>query len=179
VANQASDSEIQTRLAANDPIALEMVWNLYSSDLLGYLVGMLCSLPDAEDVLQEVLVTVVRNRQSVAAARRLKPYLFRMARNAAINHIKSATRMRQHRGEVSGWLTLQGDREVSDDRGRQLAVVLEALPEEQRTVILLKHYREKTFREIGDYLGISENTAGSRYRYGMEKLRTLIQEMPS
>jgi RNA polymerase sigma-70 factor (ECF subfamily) len=178
VDRQTSDNEIRARLAANDSSALEMIWNLYASDLLGYLVSVLRSMPDAEDVLQEMFVTIARNRDAVAGARLLKPYLFRMARNAAVNRIKRDTRMRNHLDEAPAWLVLGEEAEARDDRGRGLTSALEALPEEQRTVIVLKHYREKTFREIGELLGISENTAGSRYRYGMQKLRDLIRETP-
>ncbi len=174
-----SDDEIQTRLASNDSSALELIWNLYSSDLLGYLMSMLRSRQDAEDVLQELFMTIARHHDSVAEARLLKPYLFRMARNAAVNRIKHDAAVRNHLDEASAWLVLSGEPESQDDRGRQLVSALAALPEEQRTVVVLKHYREKTFREIGDLLGISENTAGSRYRYGIGKLRDLVRGTPS
>ena len=172
----ASDNEIQTRLAANDSTAVEMLWESYAADLLGYLVSMLRSQADAEDVLQEVFVTIVQKRDAVAQARFLKPYLFRMARNAALNGIKHNARAQKHFQE-SAWLVLdEAAGATLDGREGELPAALEALPEEQRTVIVLKHYREKTFMEIGECLGISEHTAGSRYRYGMEKLRNLIQE---
>ena len=166
-----SDNEIQARLAADDPSAVEMLWDTYAADLLGYLVCMLRSQADAEDVLQEVFVGIVNKRHAVASARHLKPYLFRMARNAALNGIKHNARAQKHFQE-SAWLVLDEAADVTlDGREGQLPVALEALPEEQRTVIVLKHYREQTFSEIGESLGISEHTAGSRYRYGMQKLR--------
>ena len=102
------DNAIQVRLAANDPLALELLWTAYAADLLGYLVSLLRSQPDAEDVLQEVF------------------YIRR--------------------------------------------------PQAQRTVIVMEHYREKTFQEIGEALGISMHTVGSRYRYGLEKLRQRLLE---
>ena len=175
----ASDNEIQARLTADDPSAVEMLWDTYAADLLGYLVSMLRSQPDAEDVLQEVFVSVVEKRRSVAEARHLKAYLFRMARNAALNGIKRSARTQKHFQE-SAWLVLDEVAGVApDDREDKLPAALEALPEEQRTVIVLKHYREKTFLEIGEYLDISEHTAASRYRYGMEKLRKVMQEVDS
>ncbi len=71
-----------------------MIWNQYSSDLLGYLVSILCSRHDAEDALQDVFVTIVKKRASVAKARLLKPYLFRLSRNVALNRIKRNKRVR-------------------------------------------------------------------------------------
>jgi DNA-directed RNA polymerase specialized sigma24 family protein len=64
----------------DDPSALEMIWERYAPDMLGYLTGLHCSRHDAEDTLQEVFVTIARKRESVAKARFLKPYLFQLAR---------------------------------------------------------------------------------------------------
>ena len=50
------------------------------------------------------------------------------------------------------------------------------LPQSQREVVVLKVYRDKTFREIARLLGVSLNTAASRYRYGMERLRGLLKD---
>jgi len=176
VDSEKVDNEIKARLAANDLSALDMIWDHYAADLLGYLVSILCSRQDAEDTLQDVFVTIVRQRPSVANARLLKPYLFRLSRNVALNRIKKSRRMRERDHEASHWLELDGVGEDPDERLDQVETALAALPEKQRSVLILKFYQNKTFREIGDILGISENTAGSCYRYGMAKIRDLIQE---
>ena len=174
---ESADGEIRTRLAAGDSSALEMIWTHYASDLFGYLVSLLCSRHDAEDTLQDVFVTLARKREAVAGARHLKPYLFRVARNVALNRIKKIRRMRARDHDyVADWLVLEKDGgEGRNQETRDLEAALATLPEKQRTVVVLKFYRGQTFREIGEMLGISENTAGSRYRYGMEKLRTLLE----
>ncbi len=112
----------------------------------------------------------------MSRARLLKPYLFRLARNVALNRIKKNKRMRERDHEVSHWLVSNGKCEDRDERIDRLEATLVALPEKQRTILILKFYRNKTFREIGEILGISENTAGSRYRYGMTKVKILLQE---
>lgn len=169
-------NEIRARLAANDLSALDMIWDHYAADLLGYLVSILCSRQDAEDTLQDVFVTIVRKRLSVVNARLLKPYLFRLSRNVALNRIKRNRRIRERDHEASHWLVLNGEGERRDERIQQVEAALARLPEKQRSVVVLKFYQNKTFRDIGDMLGISENTAGSRYRYGMAKIRDLVQE---
>lgn len=50
------------------------------------------------------------------------------------------------------------------------------LPPEQREVVVLKVWQGRTFDEIGRLLGISPNTASSRYRYALEKLRAALGE---
>ena len=173
---EIAEREILKRLAANDSLALEMMWNLYSSDLLGYLTSILCSRHEAEDTLQDVFVTVAKKRAAVAKARLLKPYLFRLARNTALNRVRRKKGMRERVREMQQWLVLDGEGEVRNEQTDQVEAALALLPEEQRNVVVLKFYRNKTFREIGQMLDISENTAASRYRYGMNKLRTLLQE---
>jgi RNA polymerase sigma-70 factor (ECF subfamily) len=159
---------------ANDPSALEMIWSEYSSDLLGYLAGLHCSRVDAEDTLQEVFVTIARKRATVAAARLLKPYLFQLARNVALNRIKRSKRIQGRAGCASDWLTPVDSAEPDEHRIQKLVAALAKLPEKQRSVLVLKFYRDKTLREIGTMLGISENTAASCFRYGIDKLRQIM-----
>ncbi len=114
------DNEIRARLTANDLSALDMIWDHYATDLLGYLVSILCSRQDAEDTLQDVFVTIVRQRPSVANARLLKPYLFRLSRNVALNRIKKNRRIRDRDHEASHWLVLNGEGERRDERIQQV-----------------------------------------------------------
>lgn len=175
---ETADNEIKARLAANDLSALDMIWDQYAADLLGYLAGILCSRHEAEDALQDVFVTIAGKRTSVAEARLLGPYLFRLSRNVALNRIKKNRRMRAREHEATHWLILDADAtdEGPDGRLDQVEAALAKLPEMQRSVIVLKFYQDKTFQEIGTMLSISEHTAASRYRYGMDKIRAFLQE---
>ena len=177
MSEEITDNEIRARLVADDSAALDMIWTLYASNLLGYIVSILCSRHDAEDALQEVFVTIARKRLAVAGARQLKPYLFRLSRNVALNRIKKHKRRREREHEASEWLDPEDGTEQGDDRTRHLEAALTSLPEEQRSVVVLKFFRDKTFREIGEMLCISENTVGSRYRYGMAKLKAFMLEV--
>jgi RNA polymerase sigma-70 factor, ECF subfamily len=168
--------EIQSRLVADDPAALKMIWQTYAPDLLGYLAGLHCSRDDAEDTLQEVFLTIARKRSSVAKARLLKPYLFQIAHNVALNRIRQNKRIRDHVQTMSDWLIPIKPDSQDEQKSRQLAAALARLPEKQRIVIVLKFYRDKTLHEIGELMGISENTAASCLRYGMEKLRNIMME---
>jgi RNA polymerase sigma-70 factor (ECF subfamily) len=170
------ENQIKASLAANDPSALDLVWNEHASDLLGYLVTLHGSRHEAEDTLQEVFVTIATKRAYVAAARNLKAYLFRLARNTALNRIKRDGRRREKLHQAADWLEIEVSDAGGEDRSGLLAAALAQLPEEQRTVVVMKFFRDKTFGEIGDMLQISANTAASRLRYGMEKLKTLLRE---
>lgn len=172
--SEAVDNEVRSRLAAGDPSALEMIWAEYAADLLGYLAAIHCSRIDAEDTLQEVFITIARKRMSVAGARQLKPYLFQLARNVALNRIKHDKRIRDRAECMSDWLVAVEPASLDEHQIQKLVAGLAELPEKQRSVIVLKFYRDKTLREIGTLLGISENTAASCFRYGIEKLRRIM-----
>ena len=168
------DSQIQAMLEADDSSALELIWDRYADALFGYLVSLLRSRHDAEDVQQTVFVQIARSHQLVAKAGCLKSYLFSMARNAATNFTRQRKRNERLRAECDVWLLPAKDTDSPMLDRDEMAAALEALPEAQRTVVILKVYQDMTFCEIAEALGISENTAASRYRYGKEKLRKLM-----
>jgi len=176
VKKKTDESQIRARLASDDSSALEMIWDQYSTDLLAYLIGIMCSRFDAEDALQEVFITIAKKRHQLANARNLKAYLFRMAHNKAVSHIKQHSRRREQLEKKADWLIFTPKDDDENDRSIQVTTALAALPEKQRVILTLKFFQDKTFREISELLGISENTAASRYRYGLSKLKNIIQE---
>ncbi len=170
------DNQLRAALAGNDPAAVELVWNRYASDLLAFLRAVLCSRHDAEDVLQSVFVRIVRKRHRLAQARRLDAYVYRMARNEASMLLGRRRKEQDARAASESWLTAAGSHDDKSDLIEKLQAALERLPQPQREVIVMKIYRQKTFLDIAGLLGLSQNTVASRYRYGMEKLRTLLGE---
>jgi len=166
------DNPIRLALAADDPAAVELIWDRYTTDLLAYLQALLCSRTDAEEALQEVFVRVVRKRRHLAKARNLRAYLFQIARHEAATFAK---RRSKEPMIPDPWLVAVEEITSDQDLAEDLTKALAGLPQEQRAVIVLKVYQDRTFQEIAESLGISQNTAASRYRYGMEKLRTLLR----
>jgi len=169
------DDSIHGALIRDDPAAIELIWDRYAHDLLALFSAVLGSRHEAEDVLQTLFVRIVRKRQALAGAKRLDAYLFRMARNEAATYIRNRRRPRA----PQPWLASNEPGQQQYDLAEQLQVALSRLPESQREVVVLKMYRDKTFQEIGRLLGVSLNTAASRYRYGLERLRSLLKDVRS
>ena len=171
------DNMLRAALARNDPAAVELTWDRYAGDLFAYLQAVLCSRHDAEDVLQTVFVRIVRKRHRLAGARRLDAYVYRIARNEAFRLIGRRKKGRTIEAVNESWLIVPEGRHESNDLAEELQAALANLPQPQREVIVMKIYRQKTFLEISGLLGLSQNTVASRYRYGMEKLRTLLENL--
>lgn len=171
------DNKLRAALARNDPAAVELMWDRYAGDLFAYLQAVLCSRHDAEDVLQTVFLRIVRKRHRLAGARRLDAYVYKIARNEAYSFIGRRKKDRKIKALDESWLIVPDGHKELDDLAEQFQVTLALLPQQQREVIVMKIYRQKTFLEISWLLGLSQNTVASRYRYGMEKLRTLMENL--
>jgi RNA polymerase sigma-70 factor (ECF subfamily) len=141
------------------------------------------SQQDAEDVLQDAIVKLVekiRTDEFVGGPEAWQPYLYTTIRRLAIDLSRRDDR-RKRREDTVGVETGEEHQEAfhpwfesdsSDDETRvQLEDKLKELPEKFSEVIIMKIWGERTFAEIGEILGISQNTAASRYRYGLEALK--------
>ena len=130
---------------------------------------------DAEDVLQAALIRTWKVHRG-APDQQVVSLAYTNIRRCAIDLARMHDRRVQREqkavedgGEPVSWFELP-----EDDESRALQVAMAALPEKFREVITLKLWGELTFAEIGETLGISQNTAASRYRYGLEALRTQL-----
>jgi RNA polymerase sigma-70 factor (ECF subfamily) len=130
---------------------------------------------DAEDVVQEVFIRFWRARQRVADP---VAFLFACVRNCALDWQRE--RSRQVRREESAARpeqeTLFAGAIEQDERRLAIEAALRRLPEEQREVLVMKIWGGLSFRQVGEALGISANTAASRYRYALAKLREQLAE---
>jgi RNA polymerase sigma-70 factor (ECF subfamily) len=135
--------------------------------LLGYAAAMLGDRSAAEDVLHMVFLKLMGSPQLPAEPR---PYLFRAVRNAALNSRRA--RSRDVPLEEQRWLTGPAA-PVEESLAVQQA--LAELPPEQREVVVMRIWGEMTFDEIAGVLDLPANTAASRYRYGLSKLRAIMQ----
>jgi RNA polymerase sigma-70 factor, ECF subfamily len=128
---------------------------------------------DAEDVVHDAFLAFWKVRQRVEDP---QAYLYQCVRHQALNWLRAYRRRQlreeQHaQPEARDWFT-------SSDGNTELIHKLAMLPEEQREVVVMKTWGQLSFDQIGCALGISANTAASRYRYALEKLRaSMTQEM--
>lgn len=147
---------------------IERLYDEWAPRLLGYIRSITRDRALAEDALHELFVKLARRRP-----RLLQPaaYLYRAAHNEAL---------RVGRGRVGGASLAElevvaptGDGQTAADAA-ELAGALDRLPIEQARVVLLHALEGLTFREVAEVLGIPANTAASRYRYALARLREVL-----
>jgi RNA polymerase sigma-70 factor, ECF subfamily len=127
------------------------------------------SAADAEDVVQEAFVKFWRRSHNIAN----RGLLYATVRSIALDFLRRDSRRARRESTAMSDV----DRvvvpafDVEDDSQRALVAAIDHLPAEQREVLTLKIWNELTFAEIGSALGISKNTAASRYRYALAALK--------
>jgi RNA polymerase sigma-70 factor (ECF subfamily) len=161
-------------LAAGQAQAFGLLYDRFAGRLFGAAMGMLGRREDAEDVVQEVFMAMVRSRHQLSRVDNLTAYLFTALRHAAAKH--ASRRARQPVTSEAAEEAVATEAEQDHPRGEELRTALAGLPPEQREVIAMKIDGEWTFAQIGQVLGVSPNTAASRYRYALEKLRVTLQK---
>jgi len=167
------DHEFVQQLAAGEQSAYAELYDRCGPAMLRVAATMLGSAHDAQDAVQEVFLAVARGRRRLAAVENIRAYMFTALR-------RECGRMAKRRGRDAD-VALAGGRqsEATASSGEgvddELARALAALPAEQREVLTLKIDAEMTFAELADALAISPNTAASRYRYALEKLRASLE----
>ena len=159
--------------------SLDDLYDQHARSLYRYALALTSSPEDAEDAVQEVFVGLARQRNCDRLARisNIRAYLLKAARNAAFTILRS----RQRRGELEQALAEDEPTAPFEDGSGPvfdslvLGEAFARLPIEQREALLLKVVDGLTFREIAKTVGVSINTAASRYRYAIEKLRESLE----
>lgn len=163
-------------LAAGDREAFAALYDRLGQRLFATARTMLASTADAEDVVHDLFVELARMRQRLAAVADLDAYLFTMLRHAALRRLRRRS-LAERTLDRLGRDRLAGDgfsTPAPEHTDEALAAAVAALPQEQRELIALKIDGGLTFAEIAAVLGISPNTAASRYGYALEKLRATL-----
>jgi RNA polymerase sigma-70 factor (ECF subfamily) len=171
------DKRLVHRLRRGDMDALQQVYHQYRDDLLTVAMSLLNDRYAAEDCVHDVFVHFAADPTDLQATRNLRGYLLRCVANRAKNHL---ARRRLQPASPIDEQDCAGDgdcpthRLMASEESTRVFEALAELPDEQREVITLHIHGQLTFREIASQLDLSINTVQSRYRYGIERLRTLL-----
>ena len=128
---------------------------------------------DAEDIVQEAFVKFWRRNHRIDN----RGLLYATVRSIALDFIRRDSR--RARREMAAFSDMEESVEpefqLEDETQQALVAAMDGLPRDQREVLVMKIWNDLTFAEIGNALGISPNTAASRYRYALAGLKKTLQ----
>jgi RNA polymerase sigma factor (sigma-70 family) len=173
------DKLLVTRCREGSRDALRRIYEKYRDSLLILAIALSHDVNLAEDAVHDVFVAFAQNIGSFKLTGNLKAYLAR----CVVNRVRDLMRSRQNQIKA-----LNSERTCSkgmdlnepsqlitcNEELRLLSSALAKLPDEQREVIVLHIHGQMRFRIIAKSLGISVNTVKGRYRYGIRKLRSIL-----
>jgi RNA polymerase sigma-70 factor (ECF subfamily) len=159
---------------------LERLYDQHAQALFAFLLNFTRDGTDTRDLLQEVFVKLARHPDLLAGVRDERAFLIRLAHNAAIDLIRRrGARERNYDQHAAESVSLFPPTNDLDEQGFRaaLADALGELPADQRAVVHLKLWEGLTFEQIAGALDVPLNTAASRYRYGLDKLRARLRPL--
>jgi len=175
---QVEDRLLVRRLNRGDATALARVYEKYRDDLLRLAASLSSDATLGEDIVQDVFVRFAGSARTFRLTGSLKGYLATCVANAARNALKADRRRQAGRLDESMGLVADGDGPerwlICSEEFGLVGRAMAALPPEQREIVTLHLYGDLTFREIAQWQETSIKTVQSRYRYGLNRLRSLL-----
>lgn len=171
------DQWLKLRFKAGSQEALRRIYEKYRDRLLTVAMALLNDRHGAEDVVQDVFVAFAQSRGRFELHGRLKSYLTVCVANRAKDRLRSRKRRPDSldaAAPLESGFKGPADRMIATEHARLIGGALAQLPFEQREVVALRLNGAMTFREIARDLDISIGTAKGRYRYGLDKLRSIL-----
>ena len=174
------DRALMLRYQEGDLAAFEVLYKRHNGPLYRYLLRLCRSKDAAEDVFQEVWGKIIGSRSSYRATARFSTFLYRVAHNCFVDHVRRNKR-HSHHNELDE--SRHGDGNPRPDDLTELALAKERLsralmnlPDEQRDAFLLHEEAGLSIDQIAAVTGSKRETAKSRIRYATRKLREAIDE---
>ena len=172
------EKQLKKRIAKGDPEALVELYDQHGEALLRYLTARV-GATNARDVLQNVFTRLLRYHRNLAKAKNLTAYIFRTARNEAIRFQQKTENVEASRATAIDAATGLTDPSVSSaqsiENQETVQMLLAHLDEVSKEIVQLKIFSGLTFKEVAQIAQVPEQTAATRYRRAIEKLRQLSQ----
>lgn len=178
--HEPDDSALMLRYAEGDVQAFETLYRRHNDALYRYLLHRCRRRDVAEDVFQEVWSKIIKARSRYRPTAKFSTYLYRVAHNCFVDHWRRS-RHDRHKididpdSQAGAGDTAAAETEKSLAR-RRLEAALADLPAEQRDVFLLAEEAELSLDDIALVTGVKRETAKSRLRYAVRKLKDALGE---
>ncbi|MBL7473450.1 RNA polymerase sigma factor [Robertkochia sediminum] len=183
---QLQDSCLVKRYLDGDEKALEVLINKHSQRIYGFIYSKVYDRDVTEDIFQDTFIKVIKTlkRGKYNEEGKFLPWVIRIAQNLVIDHFRRNSRMPKFEGnDEFNILTVLGDPGLNAEKQiikeqveTDLKSLVAELPQDQQEVLIMRLYKDMSFKEIAAVTGVSINTALGRMRYAIINLRKLVKK---
>lgn len=184
--NLISDKDLVHLYVSGDESAIATLLSRHKSKIYTSIYLLVKDRYLAEDIFQDTFIKVINTLKSGKYNEEGKflPWVLRISHNLVIDHFRREKRnptITNQDGfdifEVLGFSEESiEDVKLRDENHKELRALIQQLPEEQKEVLIMRHYGDLSFKEIADLTGVSINTALGRMRYALNNLRSMMLE---
>ncbi|MFK5972470.1 MAG: sigma-70 family RNA polymerase sigma factor [Flavobacteriaceae bacterium] len=181
---QIDDSLLISRYINGDERALEDLINRHNQRISSFIYSKVNDRTITEDIFQDTFIKVIRTlkRGTYSEEGKFLPWVMRIAHNLIIDHFRKNRRMPLFDGtENFNIFSVLRDERLNAERqiiknqiDSDLVMLIDELPADQKEVLLMRIYKDMSFKEISENTGVSINTALGRMRYALINLRKII-----
>ena len=178
-ASGAWELAVRDRLVARDPSALSDLYDQFGSYVFGLAARVIGDRHAAEDVTQEVFLSLWERPEAFEPARgRLRTFLGTLAHRRAVDVVRREEARRRRAAREAATATPipdVGELAMAIVSAEQVRAEVNRLPSEQRAAIELAYFGGRTYRQVAEELGIPEGTAKSRMRLGLGRIAQALE----
>lgn len=184
--NRVKDYELVRKFIEGDQDSFEALVNRHKNRVYTYIFLIVKDQQLAEDIFQDTFIKVINSlkRGKYQEKGIFVSWVIRIAHNLIIDYFRKSKHLRTYSSE-DGEMDVFNTKKLAEDTVEDIMItdqieadvrkLVDLLPEEQKEVILLRHYGGLSFKEIADQTGVSINTALGRMRYALINLRKIIE----
>jgi len=179
---QASDEALMRAWVEGEVTAFDQLYSRHRGRLYRFLLRQLRDQATADELFQDVWQRVIAARAGWKPEAAFSTWLFRIAHNRLADHWRASSYRPPAPADADERAARIPDPDTPErtlsefEQRRLLQLALDALPAEQREVLLLRLEQELTLEEIGAITGVGRETVKSRLRYAMDKLRARLPD---
>jgi len=171
--------DIVSLIKTGDKKAFEELFKKYYTPLCRFAISFTKDEMAAEEIVQEVFVTIWEQRDKLAIHTSIKSYLYMATRNRALNYLKSQNIQSAYKEEISACST-EGENSTDNLMNHEelqtlITKAINSLPEKCRAIFNLSRNDELSYKEIAEYLDISIKTVENQMGIALKKLRVQLR----
>ncbi len=183
---KVEDSVLVNNYISGDEKSLEILINRHNQRISSFIYSKVLDRDVTEDIFQDTFIKVIKTlkKGTYSEEGKFLPWVMRIAHNLIIDHFRRNKRMPMFEGNedfnifsVIGDDKLNAEKQIIKNQiDSDLRSLIEELPDDQKEVLLMRIYKDMSFKEISENTGVSINTALGRMRYALINLRKIIDK---